>query len=148
MVAVPAVRNDMPRLTYLTYCHAYKGMRVGRLIGALRRLTSKMAAIGKADWQIHDWRGELIDRRLDYYTKDTKSTKGSIDKLRALRDLRGFKILTDETSDRQNFVAASIAYRLYSKLCSRVQENIGNNWMHPSRKRCSFSMVGQSLAAG
>ncbi len=67
MRTVPGVRNDMPRLTYLTYCHAYKRMRVGRLIGALRRLTSKMAAIGKADWQIHDWRGELIDRRLDYY---------------------------------------------------------------------------------
>ncbi len=66
----------MPRLTYLTYCHAYKRMRVVRLIGALRRLTSKMAAIGKADWQIHDWRGELIDRRLDYYHEGHEEHEG------------------------------------------------------------------------
>ncbi len=51
-------------------------MRVVRLIGALRRLTSKMAAIGKADWQIHDWRGELIDRRLDYYHEGHEEHEG------------------------------------------------------------------------
>ncbi len=47
-----------------------------RLIGALRRLTSKMAAIAKADWQIHDWRGELIDRRLDYYHEGHEEHEG------------------------------------------------------------------------
>ncbi len=46
------------------------------LIVALRRLTSKMAAIGKADWQIPDWRGELIDRRLDYYHEGHEEHEG------------------------------------------------------------------------
>ncbi len=49
---------------------------IGRLIGVLRRLTSKMAAIGKADWQIPDWRGELIDRRLDYYHEGHEEHEG------------------------------------------------------------------------
>ncbi len=44
-----------------------------------------------------------------YTTKDTKSTKTSPHKLRALRELRGFRMLTDESIDRQNLVAASIA---------------------------------------
>ncbi len=29
-----------------------------------------MAAIGMVDWQIPDWGGELIDRRLDYYHEE------------------------------------------------------------------------------
>ncbi len=31
----------------------------------LRSLAWKITAIGKL--QVHDWRGELIDRRMDYY---------------------------------------------------------------------------------
>ncbi len=51
-------------------------MRVGLLIVALRRLTSKIAAIGTVDWQIPDWRGELIDRRLDYYHEGHEEHEG------------------------------------------------------------------------
>ncbi len=59
------------------------------MIVALRRLTSKIAAIGTVDWQIPDWRGELIDRRLDLQPRRHEEHEGSIHKLRALRDLRG-----------------------------------------------------------
>ncbi len=97
-----------------------------------------MAAIAKADWQIHDWRGELIDRRLDYYHEGHEEHEGSIDKLRALRDLRGFKILADKTSDRQNLVAASMAYRLYSKLCCRFKKTSGT-------KRCNPAAMAAAL---
>ncbi len=51
-------------------------MRVGCLIVALRRRTSKIAAIGTVDWQIPDWRGELIDRRLDYYHEGHEEHEG------------------------------------------------------------------------
>jgi hypothetical protein len=35
-------------------------------------------------------------------------------------------VMLGETGDRQNLLAASIADRLYSKPCCRVQKNIGN----------------------
>ncbi len=138
----------MPRSTNRTCCHALdKCVLVHRSLlcaNLLRRLlrsarTAGSFMIGTA---------KVLSKTLITTTKFTKSTKASNLKLRALRDLRGIRILTDETCDRQNLVAASIACRLYSKLCSRVQESIGNHWMHPGRERCSFSMVSQSLAAG
>ncbi len=35
-----------------------------------------MAAIGMVDWQIPDWRGELIYRRLDYYHEGHEEHEG------------------------------------------------------------------------
>ncbi len=54
-------------------------------------------------------------------TKETKSTKASTYKLRALRLLRGFQLSADETGDRQNLVAASIASQLYFGGCCKPQ---------------------------
>ncbi len=35
-----------------------------------------MSAIGNSDWPVHDWRGELIDRRMDYYHEGWRRTSG------------------------------------------------------------------------
>ncbi len=58
----------------------------------------------QADWHIHDWRGELIDRRMDYYHEGHEEHEGFHHKLHALRDLRGFKT----SIDAANLVAALI----------------------------------------
>ncbi len=47
-----------------------------------------------------------IDRRMAYYHEGHEEHEGFVHKLRALRELRGFRILTDEAIDWQNLVAA------------------------------------------
>ncbi len=81
------------------------------------------------------------DRRMDYYTKDTKSTKSFI---ADLRDLRGFKISTDETSDRQNLIAGSKTNRLYSTPCCLASETSGTKNLHDSRRTRANPMVNHA----
>ncbi len=50
-------------------------------------------------------------RRIDYYHQGYKSTKALPHRLRALRGLRGFRMLTDDSRDSHNLVATSIASR-------------------------------------
>ena len=126
IVSVPDVKTGVPRLSC---CYADdESMLVSDAFlwaYSLRGLMRSADVVSRFILQIPRHLAILTIAR--WHHQGQQEHKDSNPILRALRALRGVSTLTEETSDRRSFLAASMARRLYSKLSCRVLKNIGKS---------------------